>query len=195
MDLISQLQDHTNHIACLLFDTVGSLQRDAQPAPLPGKELPQQSQSQSQGGKGPLAGNALATTTAAAAPSGPAGTPPTAPGVPNQQGQAAGPGDTSGVPPGGDAAPAAAPPEYNMAEDVQARAQALVKALKLFDDMVSALPNEVDVSEGEILEKIRKVQEENEEVGEQLAAELEAVADEKRRVGRLFAEVASKTLN
>lgn len=80
-------------------------------------------------------------------------------------------------------------------EDVQARAQALVKALKLFDDMVSALPNEVDVSEGEILEKIRKVQEENEEVGEQLAAELEAVADEKRRVGRLFAEVASKTLN
>jgi len=81
-----------------------------------------------------------------------------------------------------------------MAEDVQARAQALVKALKLFDDMVSALPLEVDVPERDSREDQER-EEENEEVGDSWLLSWRLWQREKRRVGRLFAEVASKALN
>jgi hypothetical protein len=34
MDIVTQMQDQVNHIASLFFNHVGTLQRDAPPAPL-----------------------------------------------------------------------------------------------------------------------------------------------------------------
>ena len=148
MDIVSQLQENANHISFLLFNSIGTLQRDARPSPIHGKPLPKEFDI-----------------------------------------TAAKPADVSNVPNGVDTA--STPTAEDQAPEM---AVAFAKALKTFDDLVQSLPEEVDQGEAAMIEKIRKLQEENEAVEREIADELEGVEADLKMVRRTFRSIADKEL-
>ncbi|GJP33773.1 hypothetical protein CLOM_g18286 [Closterium sp. NIES-68] len=204
MDIVSQLQDHTNHIAFLLFNTVGTLQRDATPSTIPGKPLPAPTTpaapaaaaaTPSQPGNGqPVAATGPGNAAAGAGISGAGLTGPAAAangtGAP---GGAVGPGAAGNDAAGTDASVAAAP-AVPVIEQVPEMASALVQALKLFDMLVDALPPDIDLTEEEQLERIAELNAENEAVAKEMAAELDGVEEDLTKVRRLFKRVVDGCL-
>ena len=148
MDIVSQLQENANHISFLLFNSIGTLQRDARPSPIHGKPLPKEFDI-----------------------------------------TAAKPAVTSNAPVGGDNA--SNPTAEDQAPEM---AVAFAKALKTFDDLVHLLPEEVDQGDAAMMEKIKKLQEENEAVEREIADELEGVEADLKIVRRTFRSVADKEL-
>ncbi|CAI5460545.1 unnamed protein product [Closterium sp. Yama58-4] len=164
MDIVSQLQDHTNHIAFLLFNTVGTLQRDATPSTIPGKPLPAPTTPAAPGIGQPVTASRPGNTGAA---------------IPSAA--STGPGAVAN----GATAPKGA---------VGPVAEALVQALKLFDMRVDALPPDIDLTEEEQLQRIAELNAENEAVAKEMAAELKGVEEDLAEVRGLFRRVVDDCL-
>ncbi|CAI7925356.1 unnamed protein product [Closterium sp. NIES-54] len=184
MDIVSQLQDHTNHIAFLLFNTVGTLQRDATPSTIPGKPLLAPTTPAAPGNGQPVTASGPGNTGAAIPTAVSTGPGAVANGAAAPNGTV-GPGAEGTVAAGADASVASAP-AVPVIEQVPEMASALVQALKLFDMLVDALPPDIDLTEEEQLQRIAELNAENEALAREMAAELNGVEEDLAEVETLL---------
>eukprot|EP00270_Netrium_digitus_P016810 TRINITY_DN6080_c0_g1_i1.p1 TRINITY_DN6080_c0_g1~~TRINITY_DN6080_c0_g1_i1.p1 ORF type:complete len:149 (-),score=43.46 TRINITY_DN6080_c0_g1_i1:186-632(-) len=136
MDTISQIQEQADHIAFLLYNHLGTLQRDAAPSPLPSRNAKPQLEQPEQ---------------------------PQQPSL-----------------------------EEKREQQSKEMASSLVQAVKLFDTLVSVLP--LMENEDMQLQRLASLQAESEDVGRQLAQELQEMEVDAARMREMFEVAADECL-